>query len=97
VKLTSTYPAPRIGKTLEKKYIEGAEFEHGAEHQRKHTIDTATLKMEAFPHFFLFFSFSFSFSLSFSLFPIQVGTRKYKNFTETFDLQPFFTKHISFT
>jgi hypothetical protein len=84
VKLTSTYPAPRIGKTLEQNTLKGwgsnINDNSGAEqHQRKHAIDAATLKMTAFPLFYLFFSFSFSLSFSFLFlfcFPIQVGARK---------------------
>jgi len=79
VKLTSTYPAPRIGKTLEQNTSKGQgsniNDNSGAEQrQRKHAIDAATLKMAAFPFSFSSFLFLFPFLFpffffSFSLFP----------------------------
>jgi hypothetical protein len=64
--------APRIGKTLEQNTSKGwglnINDNSGAEHQRKHAIGAATLKMVAVPLFFLFFSFSLLFFFSSFLF-----------------------------
>ncbi len=91
VKLTSTYPAPRIGKTLEQNTLKGRgsniNDNSGAEqHQRKHAIDAATLKMTAFPFSISSFLFLFPFLFPFFFFSVSlfklVPANKYENFTE---------------